>query len=157
MTPNLFLTIPNPDTPSFWIPTVLENYNMTLKINCKFSLVKSVYLIDPTGDDQAKPVLPSKTHRSLPKVPDPSSKPVLKDPNSKPALKTRPESPSSKPEKPILPKKGFSVSMEGRELLRSAPGRSFGKSEGIIIPDIRGSGIWIPTCPQCNVVTLVSS
>ena len=67
------------------------------------------------GDEPGKPTLPSKNHRSLPKIPaEPGSKPQIKPPESLPL----------KQEKPQLPKKGFSVSMEGREMLRSAPGKN---------------------------------
>ncbi len=68
---------------------------------------------DILGDESGKPTLPSKSHRSLPKIPaEPGSKPQIKPPESLPL----------KQEKPQLPKKGFSVSLEGREMLRSAPG-----------------------------------
>ena len=79
------------------------------------------------GDEPGKPTLPSKSHRSLPKIPaEPGAKPQIKPPESLPL----------KQEKPQLPKKGFSVSMEGREMLRSAPGNNVGLNKAEEVKDL---------------------
>jgi hypothetical protein len=64
------------------------------------------------GDEQNKPVLPSKTHRSLPKIPDPGSKPVN----------------PVKPEKPQLPKKGFSLASLPDSVRTNGSGKMYLKS-----------------------------
>lgn len=61
-------------------------------------------------ESTTKPVLPTKSHRSLPKVPDPE-----------------PIQPDVKSEKPALPKKGVSSAVveQNKELLRSKSGKNF--------------------------------
>jgi hypothetical protein len=73
-------------------------------------------------ESTSKPVLPTKSHRSLPKVPDPEP-PIT-------------EVASVKSEKPLLPKKGVSSAVleQNKELLRSKSGNNSVKHFQILFP-----------------------